>query len=413
MRRYIKLSLVFILIVNLSMSVSCQKKDSYSKDELYRGDITIATDSAHKSQLQLAAREFEKNQKYVGINIKIDGNLKSTKNEYDIMSINDEEVKYMVDKDRNNIFDLTNSVSSYRNNIISNKLYNCVYKDRVYAVPWESVPRLIVYRRDVFKSKGINAADIKTWQDYIEAGKKLNKDTGKYFTGNDLNTNNLNLILANQLDTSYFNHDEKLDFESEKWSRIFELEKQIYSQNTIINFQSQKEVIDAACNGNILAFIATPYSAYNLMNSMPESKNMWGVMSLPAFEPGGNTSVSVGGINFIVNKNSKNVKLANAFIKFALTDDKLQLELLNEYGRIPVYKNSYYFKDVNKSVGYFDDSIWSMFIISQQGASNIEYTKYFPEVKDKLSSILSPINIKDKDTKTIVSYIGKILEKNK
>ncbi|WP_446898268.1 ABC transporter substrate-binding protein [Clostridium sp. LBM24168] len=412
MKRYMKLSLVFILIVNLIMTVSCQKKDSYSSDELYRGNITIATDSIHKSQIQFAAKEFEKNQKYVSINIRVDDNLKNIKNQYDIMSIDDEDIKYIIDKDKNNILDLTNLISSYRNNIIYNKLHNDIYKDKVYAVPWESIPRLVIYRRDIFKNKGINVMDIKTWQDYIDIGKKLNRETGKYFMGNDLSTNDLNLILANQLGSSYFNNNEKLDFESEKWSRIFELEKQMYSQNTIINFDSEKEVIDAASRGSILAFIATSYSAHNLMNAMPESKKMWGVMNLPAFEQGGNTSASLGGINLIVNKNSKNIKLANAFIKFAITDDKLQIELLDKYGRIPVYKDSYSFKDINKSIEYFDDSIWKLFIISQQGASNIEYTKYFPEVKNKLNSILRPNNIKQKDTKTIISYIGKILEKN-
>ncbi|MCH3965331.1 MAG: extracellular solute-binding protein [Clostridium sp.] len=412
MKKYIKMSLIFMLILSLSMITSCQKKDSYNKTEFYRGNITIVTDGFHESQIKLAADEFKKSHKYADLNIRTDNNFESTMNNYDIISVSDENVKYIIDKYKGNILDLTSSLSDYRNNIISNKLYNGIYKGKVYAVPWESIPRLIVYRKDIFKSRGINAMDIKTWQDYINIGKKLSKETGKYFTGNDLSTNDLNLMLANQLGTSYFNDSGKLDFESERWSRILGIQKQIYSQNTIINFGSEKEVIDAAVGGNILAFIASPYSVRDLMNAMPESKNMWGVMDLPAFEPGGNTSVSLGGMNFIVNKNSKNARLASAFIKFILMDDKLQLELLDKYGRIPVYRESYYFKDVNKSVEYFDDKIWTHFINSQQRASNIEYTKYFPEVKDKLGSILNSNNIKNKDTKTIVSYIGKILEKS-
>lgn len=418
--RYIKISLAFLLIAALGMVVSCRKQNSYKKQEIYTGNINIVTDKAHENQFKLSAEEFKKVQNKVNINISVSNNiqnnyerlLKNRNNIQDIISIDDKNLKYIIDLYKDNIIDLTNPISTYKNNLISNRVNDNNIGGKFYSLPWDANPKLIVYRKDIFYSNGINPDDIKTWKDYIDAGKKLTKDTGKIFTISYGDNNDLNLIFANQLGISYFNSDKKLDFESEKWSRIFELEKEIYTDKTILSVSSSEDVLQYAESGKVLAFIADPYIVYNLMHTMPKSENKWGVMQLPAFEPGGNTSVSLNGLNIIVNKNSKNSKLALAFIKFALTDNQLQLKLLNKSGRFPVYKTAYSFKDMDKTVNYFNDDIWKSFIISQQGAYNIEYTKYFPKVQNDINNVLNPSNLQKEDKKALVTSMGKILEKD-
>ncbi len=44
--------------------------------------------------------------------------------------------------------------------------------DAAYAMPWDSV-RPWFYRRDFYKNAGIDPASIKTWDDFIAAGKKI------------------------------------------------------------------------------------------------------------------------------------------------------------------------------------------------------------------------------------------------
>ncbi|AND83377.1 extracellular solute-binding protein [Clostridium tyrobutyricum] len=416
--RCTKLIIIILMVVILSMVVSCKKQDSYKKQEVYKGDINIVTDKNHELQFKYAAEEFKKVQNKVNINIIVSNNIQSNferflKNEdykKDIISVDNENLQYIVDKYKDDILNLTNLVSSYKNNIVYNRINDNSIDGKIYSMPWDATPKLIVYRKDLFDSKGIDTNDIKTWKDYIEVGKKLSKDTGKTFMGNYEN-NNLNLLFANQLDTSYFNN-KKLDLESEKWSRIFDLEKEMYTENIVLNFGSEREMLESAESGKTLTFIGIPYSVYKLMKDIPKVKGVWGIMQLPAFESGGNTSVSTNGMNVIVNKSSQNSQLALAFIKFALTDDKLQLDLLNNTGRFPVYKTAYSFKYMDKTVDYFNSNVWKMFAISQQSAYNVEYTKNFPMVKNKINSVLSSDNLKTKDTKTLIAIIGKSLEKS-
>ncbi|MBA5851446.1 extracellular solute-binding protein [Clostridium sp. cel8] len=418
MKRYIKLCVIFIMILNLSLGVSCQKKDEIEKSKVYIGTINVITDERHKNQFETAAEEFKKIHNQANINVKvsndirenIDSLLKNKKSESDILTVNDEDLDYVLDNYKSDILNLKSRVSSYKGSILSNKIYNATVNGNIYAMPWDVLPELIVYRRDIFKTNDVNPDDIKTWQDYIEIGNKLKEKTGMNFMVNCKSDSNLNMILANQLGTSYFNSDKELDFKSGKWTKIFDLEKELYNNNLIVNVDSDDKLLSMAKDGDILTFIATPYLAYDLMNTM-KSDDIWGVMKLPAFEPGGNESVSVGGTNLVINKNSDNVDLSSEFIKFILTDDKLQIDLLNNYGRIPVYKNAYYFKDINRFVNYYNNNIWKLFIDSQMQSFNIKYTKYFPEVKDKINAILSPDNLKSKDKKDLVSDITKAIEK--
>ena len=47
-----------------------------------------------------------------------------------------------------------------------------------YAMPWDSGPVVIFYRRDLYQQAGVNPTAIKTWDDFIAAGKKVNAKFG-------------------------------------------------------------------------------------------------------------------------------------------------------------------------------------------------------------------------------------------
>ena len=45
--------------------------------------------------------------------------------------------------------------------------------DVAYAMPWDSGPVAMFYRRDFYEKAGVDPASIKTWDDFIAAGKKI------------------------------------------------------------------------------------------------------------------------------------------------------------------------------------------------------------------------------------------------
>lgn len=420
MSKNAKKFLLFILINMLILTVSCSKNNNVTKQEdTLKGEIKVVTEEKYAEQLKTAAEKFKKIHPKVNIEIKIDNNIKNKvidksnnqENTIDIINIEDQNAQYFIDKSPEFVLDVTEAVSSYKDKISKNKLDNLTVKNKIYGIPWNTSPKAILYRSDVFLKEKINVDDIKTWNDYASVGKKISKDTGKKFLVNVQDeSNNFNIVLANQLGTSYFNRDGKLDFNSKEWLKVIETTKLLYSQELISDISSKSEFISLAKKGSVISTIADPSYISELMKNIPEDKGKWSVMKLPAFEAGGNRDSSVGGANLIINKNSSNAASVKGFVEFIATDEITQMDLLNNYGTFPTNTYIYTLINFNNIVDYFNAKVWSIFASAEKRASAINYTKYFPIVKDAVRDALTQSNIKEKDSKLILDSLEKDCE---
>ena len=81
--------------------------------------------------------------------------------------------------------------------------------DVAYAMPWDSGPVVMFYRRDFYEKAGVDPAGIKTWDDFIAAGKKvMEANPGVVMTQADLNGDTEWFrMLANEQGCSYFSDD--------------------------------------------------------------------------------------------------------------------------------------------------------------------------------------------------------------
>ena len=258
MKKIIKILAVIFAIVALMAVVSCKndnKKDDAKKEDKVKEKITVLTDKNHEQELKFAADNFKKVHENVDINLIIKGNiyekledsLNSKGNPVDILCFDDQYVQYFVNKLPGAFLDVTGDINSYKDRILKSKIDNLTFSNKVYGFPWSTYPKMILYRSDIFSKEGINVDDIKTWNDYIDVGKKVSKDTGKKFMANTNGTNNdIYLLLANQLGTSYFNRDGKINFNSKEWMLTLKVVKSLYSEGIIYELGSKEAVIDAA-----------------------------------------------------------------------------------------------------------------------------------------------------------------------
>ncbi|WP_333859635.1 ABC transporter substrate-binding protein [Clostridium sp.] len=419
MKIYRKIVLFLILLVIIVMVFfTIQRKNGETNKQVLKGNIRIVTDEIHKSQFKLAADKFKLLHEKVNVDIKVlndvNNNVKSILNDSqydaDIITIDDSYVKHVLSENPGKFLEVTNIINPYKSVLLSNKINNNSIKGRIYAVPWDTHPRALIYRKDIFSEQGINAETIKTWSDYIEAGRKINKNTKKIFIANTLGGNSdIYLLLANQLGTGYFNEKGELDFQSSSWNRLIEIVNILYKEGLLKDFNSENKIVAKAQADEIVSFIGDPAYVVNLMKYSKDS-GKWGVIKLPAFESGGNRDVSLGGINLFINKNTSSFNLVQEFVKFTITDDKLQMNLLNDYGRFPVNMSAYNFINFNKNISYFNSEVWNLFASVETGAFNINYTKNFPKVRETTKNTLTSYNMKIQDFKTIVETIENSLK---
>ncbi len=405
------------LVTLLMLTVSCSKNNNQvQKEEMLKGELKILTESKYQTQLKFAADNFKKVHPKVNIDIEVDNNINNKvinnkENAVDIVNIEDQNVQYFIDRMPDFPLDVTDEIGSYKDKILKGKLDNLTIKNKIYGFPWNTCPKLILYRSDIFKKEGINVDTIKTWNDYVEVGKKIKKENGEKFLVNvqDEN-NNFNIVLASQLGKSYFNKDGKVDFNSKEWVKVLDTSKLLYSQNLLYDVNSKSDFINLSKQDLAISTIAEPSYITDLINGLQEAKGKWSVMKLPAFEPGGNRDVSIGGANLIVNKNSKNTSAAKEFAKFLISDEHIQMDDLNKYGSFPTNTDIYNLVEFNKNLAYLETRAWYLFANSEKKSIQTNYSRYYPSIKDNIKGAFSQANVKDTDSKLILDSLQKNCE---
>lgn len=94
---------------------------------------------------------------------------------------------------------------------------------KVFALPAYGTTQIMYYNRAAFQDAGVNASDIKTWQDLAAAAKKI-KDTGKYTYGWEPMWGPDNLIdAALSNGATIFNDDKtKVTLNTKEWVDVWE-----------------------------------------------------------------------------------------------------------------------------------------------------------------------------------------------
>lgn len=416
MRKNIRILSSIISIAMLVSVVACNNKKQVEKEDNIKGKIVVLTDKKYEPQLKLAADNFKKLHPKAQIDLRVEGimydklkdSLSAKNSPVDVINSDNEYIQYLLNKLPDSFLDVTDDVSSYKDKVIKGKIDNLTFNNKIYGVPYNASPKVILYRSDILSKEGINPDDIKTWSDYIYVGKKVSKDTGKKFMANtnDIN-NNICLLLANQLGTSYLNKDGKVNFNSKEWSLTLQVAKSLYTEGILYELGSKEAVIDAAKKDDIVSFVADPSYVSSLMQSSPEYKGKWAVMKLPAFESGGNRDISLGGSSLMINKASTNTNLAKEFIKFSITDDKTQIDNMNKYGAFPVNIDAYNLVEFNKTVDYFNNRIWCVLGTTERGAHIVNYTLSFSSIREVAESNLSQVNLTSREIPALVELLQK------
>ena len=101
----------------------------------------------------------------------------------DVVQIENSHLAQFVDID--GLLDITDRVQPYIPLMNAYKWVDAVKDGKYYAMPWDSGPVVLYYRRDVFKAAGLSdnpddvSAMVATWEKYLETCTTIKDKTGK------------------------------------------------------------------------------------------------------------------------------------------------------------------------------------------------------------------------------------------
>lgn len=218
---------------------------------------------------------------------------------------------------------------------------------RVNALPWEANSGGFYYRADVFEKAGVDVDAIATWDDAIEAGKKIKSSTGTHLLGIDkpasqADSANFFQLLLQLQGAMYFNLDGDITIGSPEAVKAMTLIKKMNDAGLVSDISGGWSALISSVKKGTNAVVPMPtWFGGIIEESVPQQAGKWGVRLPPAVRPGGTRAATVNSTHLAVSGVSKQQAAAWKFVEFVLTRPASQAKIYQNKGIAPALLKAY------------------------------------------------------------------------
>ncbi|WP_327085177.1 sugar ABC transporter substrate-binding protein [Nonomuraea sp. NBC_01738] len=216
----------------------------------------------------------------------------------------------------------------------------------VYALPWEVNPVGFFYRSDLFEKAGIDTEAIKTWDDAIEAGKKLKEKTGAYLIGMNKPAAggvdmDLYQSLLQQQGAFYFDAQGQVTLSSAPAVQAMTLLKKMNDAGIVADTSGEGTAKKLISGGKLAVLPWAAWAVRYIPEMRPEQKGLWRVMQPPAVVAGGKRTAIVNSTYLSVAGTSPHKAEAFKFLEYALTKPEVINKVFADGGVFPALTAAY------------------------------------------------------------------------
>jgi lactose/L-arabinose transport system substrate-binding protein len=242
--------------------------------------------------------------------------------------------------------DITDQVTPYVPFMNDYKWQQATSEGRYYAMPWDSGPVAVYYRRDVFEAAGVDPASIETWEDFYEAATtiKAEADVPMWQQSKARNSGRLFETLLWQRGLGYVDADgavildtdpkilETLEYMGRFWEEDLAADNEDWTDPWYTAFAdgTAATIVEASWMGAFFkSFIA------------PDAGGMWGVFQMPVWEAGDAPTSNDGGSALAILADSEQQEAAWAYVQFHLGRVESQLAMYEASDFFPALEPTY------------------------------------------------------------------------
>lgn len=287
----------------------------------------------------------------------------------------------------------------FNSTVYYNASYNSgIYKDSLYALPFESVPTLMFVNKTLLEKEGIAIPDNEwTWEDFYRICKQITKDTN-----NDGRLDQFGVYDYGWREAAYSN-DAELFSEAGTQANI-NTDELLQSVSFIQKMESLNEnivVTSQDFDEGKVAFCPMPFSQYRAYMPYPwrvkkYSTFEWDCIPLPRGENGDNTS-QVETLSVGMSSTSSHKRLAWELLKMLSQDEKTQTNIFSKSQGVSVLKEVTQSEQAAKSIvedspGNSDFRIRVLNEVMEKGKvqpSFKNYTKAMEQIDNEIYRIIN------------------------
>ena len=332
----------------------------------------------------------------------------------DIIAIEGDVLVGYADKFPEGFLDVSDAVNT--DEFLASKLAEVTYKDKVHAFPWDAGPVGMFYRTDYFEQAGVNPEDIQTWDDLIEAGKKI-EAACKTPSGDpvkmipvDPKKSSLYSLIRGEFGIGVFDEDGNPIVDDERSISAMKMADKIYDSGVALNYNGWDEYEQTVVNESVACIPEAVWMIGTIKDKGPQTEGKWSVMDIPKIE-GGEYSCSNGGPDLAINAKTDYPEEAKDFVKFAMTDTILQASGFEKYGLYPSYIPSYEEEVFQKGDAFFGEgNVYEIFIENGQKVADTPISPNAQEASDAIGVAVSKILLNGEDVEKTMKDFQKELE---
>ena len=420
MKKVMALALAAAMTASLALTGCGGKKKSADGEKV----ISVWAWDVALMQLQDAAEKYQKDHPDVKFEFeemgtdqiykKLSTSLATGNGIADIIAIEGDVLPGYADKFPEGFLDVSDAVST--DDFLASKVSEVTYKNKVHAFPWDAGPVGLFYRTDYFEQAGVKPEDIQTWDDLIEAGKKI-EATCKTPKGDpvkmipvDPKKSSLYSIIRSEFGVGVFDKDGKPQVDSKESIAAMEMADKIYDSGVVLNYNGWDEYEQTVVNESVACIPEAVWMIGTIKDKGPQTEGKWSAIDLPKIE-GGEYSVNNGGSNVAINAKTEAPDECKDFLKFAMTDSALQASGFEKYGLYPSYIPSYEEEVFKKGDAFFGEgNVYDLFIQNGQKIAEIPISPNSLEAGDSIGAAVSKIFLNGEDVESTMKNLQKELE---
>ncbi|MEV5252345.1 extracellular solute-binding protein [Streptomyces werraensis] len=191
--------------------------------------------------------------------------------------------------------------------------------DKVYGLPMDSGPMALFYNKQVFDKYKIAVPT--TWDEYLDAARKLHKADPKAYIANDTGDAGFTTSLLWQAGSRPYKvdgTDVKIDFGDANAKKFTDVWQKLIDEKLLAPVTSWTDDWYKGLGDGTIATLSTgAWMPANFESGVPNASGQWRVAPLPAWTKGDKASAENGGSALTVPTLAKNKALAYAFVEYA------------------------------------------------------------------------------------------------
>ncbi len=233
------------------------------------------------------------------------------------------------------LHDLTPLVESSGKDLLKERLAPYQLGGKQYGVDYHLGALLIYYNKELMDKAGVDIDSIKTWDDYIEAGKQVKEKTGAWMATVETTDKWSLSPLMQENGGGVYDKDGNFILDSQANIEALQLLSDMFHVHKIVTvapggYHHSPDYYAMMNAGDKVASVWMPqWYMLRFKDFMPDLKGKMVARPLPAFEEGGMISTMGGGTGTAITKQIDPAKLdvAMQFLEFAKLTKEAQIQI--------------------------------------------------------------------------------------